>query len=143
MAYDPSIYEAQRRSYADNYASTGAMNAYSNFLSQQRGQRDLGDLQTQWQQATPKFIAGYGRRNLINPNIRSGAFSRALQDFSNQNIRQISDAQQALDQQQQMFQLGQQNLLGSYNSNLSNLEADKARQIAADAQALLQYRAGV
>lgn len=143
MAYDPSLYEGRRRSYLQNYASTGAMEAYKNFLSQQRGQREIADLTRQYEEATPKFVAGYGRRNLIAPNVRSGVFARALQDFASQRVRSQSQAEEALRQQAMQYDLTQRQMQDQLQQQLADLEMEKARQIEQDAQALLQYRAGM
>ena len=143
MAYDPSLYEGRRRSYLQNYASTGAMEAYKNFLSQQRGQRDIAELARQYEQATPKLIAGYGKRNLIAPNVRSGVFGRALQEFASQRVRSQAEAEQALRQQAMQYDLGQRQMQDQLQQQLADLEMEKARQIQEDAQALLKYRMGV
>lgn len=143
MAYDPSSYEARRRSYLQNYASTGAMEAYKNFLSQQRGRRELSDLNRQYDEATPRFVAGYGRRNLVAPNVRSGVFSRALQDFASQRVRGQSQAEESLRQQAMQYDLQQRQLQDQLQQQLAELEFDKARQIEEDAQALMRYRVGM
>lgn len=143
MAYNPASYEAKRRSYLQNYASTGAMEAYKNFLSQQRGQRDIADLSRQYEEATPKFVASYGRRNLVAPNVRSGVFSRALQDFAAQRVRGQSQAEESLRQQAMQYDLQQRQLRDQLQQQLADLEFDKARQIEEDAQALLRYRVGM
>lgn len=143
MAYDPSSYEAKRRSYLQNYASTGAMEAYKNFLSQQRGQRDIVDLTRQYEQAAPRLVSGYGRRSLVAPNVRSGVFSRALQEFAQQRVRSQSDAEQALRQQAMQYDLQQRQLQDQLQQQLADLEFEKAKQIEEDAQALLRYRVGM
>ncbi|NBO53333.1 MAG: hypothetical protein EBU84_01805 [Actinobacteria bacterium] len=143
MAYDPSAYEARRRSYMQNYASTGAMEAYKNFLSQQRGQRDLAELNKQYEQGAPRVVAGYGRRNLVAPNVKSGVFAQAMRDYAKQRIQQTAQAQQALDQQQQGYELLQRQLQDQFGQNMVDLEAEKARQIEEDARQLLALRGGM
>lgn len=143
MAYDPSAYEARRRSYMQNYASTGAMEAYKNFLSQQRGQRDLAELNRQYDQGAPRVVAGYGRRNLVAPNVKSGVFAQAMRDYAKQRIQQTAQAQQALDQQQQGYNLLQRQLQDQFGQNLLDLEMEKARQIEEDARQLLALRGGM
>jgi hypothetical protein len=51
MAYNPADYEARRRGYTQQYGTTGAMNAYANFLSQQRFNRDRQNLNEQYDKA--------------------------------------------------------------------------------------------
>jgi aspartate/tyrosine/aromatic aminotransferase len=38
--FNPADYEARRRRATQSFGATGAMNAYANFLSQQRGTRE-------------------------------------------------------------------------------------------------------
>jgi hypothetical protein len=76
MAYNPAAYEARRRAYTNEYASTGAMNAYTQFLSQQRGQRDLTNMYKQYDKAAPQVVAGYGRRGLNSANVKSGTLGK-------------------------------------------------------------------
>ena len=142
MAYDPSAYEARRRSYLQNYASTGAMEAYKNFLSQQRGQRNLADLSQQYEKAAPQVVAGYGRRNLVAPSVRSGVFNRALSEFAKERISKQAEAQRALAEQQQGYELLQRQLADQFGQNIADLEAEKARQIEEDARALLGFTGG-
>jgi hypothetical protein len=143
MAYDPSVYEAQRRQLMQNYAAEGSMNAFARTLSQQRGERSLADMSRSYEKAAPQVVSGYGRRGMLSPNIRSGAFARAMREFATERIRSQSQAAQDL-----ALELGQQDVQERmrqerFNQTLQDLEADKARQIAQDAQAILQYRAGV
>jgi hypothetical protein len=142
MAYNPSAFEARRRGLVENYGATGAMNAYSNFLSKQRGNRDLVTLNQNFDKQAPQMVAGYGRRNLVSPNIRSGAFAKAMQDFAKNRVQQISELQRSLDEQNYGFGLQENQARTQFNSSLAELEADKAQQIQDDAQNILKYRAG-
>ena len=71
MAYNPADYEARRRGYTQQYGATGAMNAYANFLSKQRGY-DLGEAQ------------------------RLEAFKNQLADMESEKARTIADAARQL-----------------------------------------------
>ena len=142
MAYDASAYEARRRGLMDQYASTGAANAYSNFLSQQRGQRSLADMSKGYEKALPQVRTSYVKRGLYGPNVQSGVFRKALQDFAKERISQTAQAQQDLAQQQDMFNLGQSQLESNYRVGLQDLEAEKARQIEQDALELMRLRSG-
>jgi hypothetical protein len=62
MAYNPADYEARRRGYTQQYGTTGAMNAYANFLSQQRFNRDRQNLNEQYDKAAPQVVSSYSRR---------------------------------------------------------------------------------
>jgi len=142
MAYNPAAYEARRRGYMEDYAATGAMNAYTQFLSQQRGQRDLANMYNQYNKAAPQVVAGYGRRGLNSANVKSGAFNTGLQDFATERVANTAQAQQSLDQQNAGYDLSNRQLGARYQSGLADLEAEKAQQIQQDAQDLMKVRAG-
>jgi hypothetical protein len=142
MAYDPSAFEARRRGLMDKYASTGAANTYGNFVSQQRGQRNLADMARGYEQAAPKIVSNFGRSGMLSPTVKSGAFAKAMRDFAKDRIRETSRAQQDLSQQNAMFNLGQAQLGDEFKVGLQDLEAEKARQIEQDALELMRLRSG-
>lgn len=142
MAYNPAAYESKRRGYMNDYASTGAMNAYTQFLSQQRGQRDFADMNKAYDKQAPQVVAGYGRRGLNSANVSSGAFQQGLQDFASERVSKTAAAQQGLDAQSAMDTLTNKQLGDRYQQSLSDLEADKAYQIEQDARELLKVRSG-
>lgn len=142
MAYNPAAYEARRRGYMNDYAATGAMNAYTQFLSQQRGQRDLANMYKQYDKAAPQVVAGYGRRGLNSANVKSGAFNTGLQDFASDRVSNTAQAQQGLAQQAAGYDLSNRQLGERYQSGLADLESEKAKQIEDDARELMKMRAG-
>jgi hypothetical protein len=142
MAYNPAAYEAKRRGYMNDYASTGAMNAYTQFLSQQRGQRDFADMNKAYNKQAPQVVAGYGRRGLNSANVKSGAFQQGLQDFASDRVTNTADAQQRLNTQTAMDALTNKQLGDRYQQSLTDLEADKTFQIEQDARELLKLRSG-
>jgi hypothetical protein len=143
MAYNPAVFEAQRRSLMDNYANSSTMQAYANFISNQRASRGLQDLTESFQKQQQPLVSSFGRRGLQGPNVRSGAFKRAMIDFGKNQTRQTADYQRSQDEQNQQFALGQRQQTSQYENDLKNLEADKNSQIEQDALALMQMRAGV
>jgi hypothetical protein len=142
MAYNPAAYEARRRAYTNEYASTGAMNAYTQFLSQQRGQRDLTNMYKQYDKAAPQVVAGYGRRGLNSANVKSGTFGKGMQDFASDRVSNTAQAQQGVAQQNAGYDLYNRQLGDRYQSGLADLESEKAQQIQQDAQELMRVRAG-
>lgn len=142
MAYDASAFEARRRGLMDQYASTGSANAYGNFVSQQRGQRDLAKMAKGYEKAAPQIVSGFGRSGMLTPTVRSGAFAKAMREFAKDRISNTAEAQQNLSQEQNMFELGQRQLQSNYNVGLQDLEAEKARQIEQDALELMRLRSG-
>ena len=142
MAYDPSLFEARRRGLMENYAATGAANTYGNFISKQGQARNFADLQEEYKKAAPRVVAGYGQRGLLTPNVRSGAFNKAMQEFAQNRVKQTSDAQQQLNEANYGYGLENDQAIAGYNYSVQDLEAEKSRQIAQDAQDILRYRAG-
>ena len=142
MAYDASQYEARRRGYTEGYSATAAANQYSRTLGQQRGARQRAQALRQYEQAAPRVVRGYSQRNLVSPNVRSGIFNRAMQDFGSERARNMSDFDLAQSEQMRGFDLEDARLLQQYRQQLGDLEQDKAREIADAARQLFAFRAG-
>jgi len=142
MAYNPADYEARRRGYTQQYAATGAMNAYANFLAQQRGNRERQGIMEQYNKAQPQVVAGYSRRGMVGPNVRSGLFARGLQDFAKQRARTFSEFDQGLQEQQRSYDLGEAQRLEAFKNQLADMESEKAQTIADAARQLYARRAG-
>jgi hypothetical protein len=142
MAYDPSMYEARRRGYTENYAANAAANAYSRTLGQQRGERQRTQALRQYEEAQPQVVRAYSQRNLVSPNVRSGIFSRAMQNFASERARNLSEFDLGQQEQMRGFDLEDARLLQQYRQALGDLEQDKAREIADAARQLFAFRAG-
>lgn len=143
MAYDPSLYEARRRGYMENYASTAAANQYARTLSQQRGARQRQTALRQYETAQPQLVRAYSQRNLVSPNVRSGIFNRAMQEFASERARGLSEFDLGQQEQMRQFDLEDARLLQDYRRAMGDLEAEKAREIANAAAQLFAFRAGV
>ena len=143
MAYDPASYEARRRGYTQQYGTTGAMNAYANFLSQQRFNRDRQNLNEQYDTAAPQVVSGYSRRNLVAPNVRSGLFAKGVQDFAKKRARTMSDFNQGQEESQRSYDLGEASRLEAFKNQLLDMESEKANSIANAARELYQRRVGM
>lgn len=142
MAYDPSLYEARRRGFTENYAATAAANQYARTLSQQRGARQRQTALRQYEQAAPQLVRAYSGRNLVSPAVRSGLFSRAMQEFGQERARGLSEFDIGLQEQMRGFDLEDARLLQQYRQMLGDLESEKAREIADAARQLFAFRAG-
>ena len=148
MAYDPSIYEAARRNLLANYSQQAAMNAYQRYLSQVAGERQLQRLQEQAFGPTitgglgevPKLTSSYARRGLYGQGVRSGAYQNAISEYARQRGRQMGETQEDLATRLRGFDLTGAGYRSDYERGIADLERDKARQIAQDAQALLNLR---
>jgi hypothetical protein len=142
MAYDPSVYEARRRNIAEGYAATASANQYSRTLSQQRGARQRQAALRQYETAQPQLVRAYSQRNLVAPNVRSGIFNRAMQEFASERARNLSEFDLGQQEQLRGFDLEDARLLQQYRSALGDLESEKAREIADAARQLFAFRAG-
>ena len=130
MAIDTSVYERQRRGIEQDYGSKSAINAYSRFLSQQRGERGINDYTKSFQRSMPKYTAQYGRRGLTGSGVRSGVYQNAMKNYLgdyNQNLnRMYSD--QATEGRQ--YDLTEAQLTTARDRALADMETDKAKEIA-------------
>jgi len=142
MSYNPADYEARRRGYTQQYAATGAMNAYANFLSQQRGTRGRRDMMQQYDKAQPQVVSGYSRRGLVGPNVKSGIFARGLQDFAKQRAQSFGEFDQGQQEQQRSYDLSEAQRLEAFRNQLADMESEKAQTIADAARQLYARRAG-
>jgi hypothetical protein len=142
MAYDPSLYEARRRGYTENYAATAAANQFARTLSQQRGARQRQTALRQYEAAQPQLVRAYSGRNLVSPSVRSGLFSRAMQEFGSERARGLSEMEQQQMNELRQMDLEDARLLQDYRRMLGDLEAEKAREIADAARQLFAFRAG-
>jgi hypothetical protein len=148
MAFDPTIYEQQRRNLFGQYSQQAAINAYKRYLAETAGQRPI----TQMQEAAfgrtstgglgevPKLTSSYARRGLQGMGVRSGVYNQALQNYASNRARNLGYAQTDLANQMRGYDLIGTQALGAYEQGLSDIESNKARQISQDAQALLNLR---
>ncbi len=142
MAFNPVDYEARRRGYTQQYAATGAMNAYANFLSQQRGTRDRTNMMQQYDKAQPQIAAGYSRRGLQGPNVKSGIFARGLQDFAKQRAQGLQEFDQGQMESNRAYDLTEAQRLEAFRNQLADMESEKAQTIADAARQLFANRVG-
>lgn len=145
MAVDTSIYERARRGVNDEYAATSASNAYSRFLSQQRGERQRSDAQRGFRRQFPRQTASFGQRGLSGGGVRSGTMQRAMQDFVGDHNRQMSRFDQDMAQDLRQRDLQQSQLDAWRQSALQDIEMQKQKEIASAAlnlQALRPYLGG-
>jgi hypothetical protein len=130
MAIDTSVYTRQSQGIQNDYASKSATNAYSRFLSQQRGSRGITDYQTQFNRQLPGITAKYGKRGLATGGVQSGVYGKAMQtyvgDYQQNLNRQLSDQQTDLRQ----YDLTEAQLSSARDKALSDMETDKAKEIA-------------
>lgn len=148
MAYDPSIFEQQRRNLLGNFAQQAAINAYQRYLAETRGQRPILSLEEAAFSRTPtgglgevpKLTSSYARRGLQGKGMRSGIYNEALSSYAKNRARQLGYAREDMQGTLRGYDLAKTGYESALATGMQDLEAQKARQIAADAQALLNLR---
>ena len=148
MAFDPSLFEQQRRGLQNTFGQQAALNTYRRYLAETTGQRPITTLKEAAFGTTsggglgevPKLTASYGKRGLQGQGIKSGLYNRALGQYASDRARNLGYAQTDLANQLQGYDLAQAQGQENYDLGLKDIETDKSRQIAADAAALLALR---
>jgi hypothetical protein len=141
--YDPSLFEQQRRNLLNTYGQQQAMNTYQRYLAETQGQRPITELQDAAfgvAREVPRLTASYGKRGLQGKGVKSGVYQRALGDYASTRAKNLGYAQTDLANQLQGYDLAKTQGQENYDLGLKDIESDKARQIASDAQALLALR---
>lgn len=139
---DPSVYEAQRRSINNNYTQQSATNAYSRFLSQQRGERTIGDYTRDFKRNLPGVTAQYGKRGLAGGGVQSGVYQNAMRNYVGDYQNQYNRYQADMTNETNQFDLNQANLQAQRDQAIADMEVEKARAIAQAAQYLDALRQG-
>lgn len=135
------VYEASRRNIENKYTNDAATNAYSRFLSQQRGQRGLSDTTAQFERGYPNYRAQFGARGLQGGGLNSGITQAAMQRYVGDYYQNFGRQQQDLTQNLQQYDLSQSQLDSWRQNELANLQLQQAQEIANAAQNLEALRA--
>ena len=120
------------------YGSEAATNAYGRFVSQQRGQRQLGDMSQAYGRAYPGYKAQFGQRRMGGPGVSSGVMQRSMNQYVGDYARDYGRAQQDQTAELQQYDLNQANLDQWRQTALQDIETTKADEIA-NAALNLQY----
>jgi len=115
--------------------ATIAQNAYSRFLSQQRGQRELRDLGEQTNRDLGALSAAYSQRGLRN----SGLQQQARNQFATQAFRTEQDIRRQGQQDLDLSALSDAQAQAAYEAAVQEAEIAKASGIADLAAELLKY----
>ena len=148
MAFDPSIFEQQRRGLLNTFAQQSALNAYQRYLAETRGQRPILQLEeaafgrtpTGGLGEVPKLTSSYARRGLQGQGMKSGIYNEALSSYAKNRARQLGYAREDQAGALRGYDVQKTGYESDLSTGMQDIEANKARQIAADAQALLQLR---
>ena len=109
-----------------------AQNAYTRFLSADRGTRSLETLNRGMNRGLEKFGASYGMRGLRN----SGIFQQGQSDYASEWMRQQQQIQDEVAQALRQAQLADASAWMNYDATTGDVNEQKYQQILADAAAL-------
>ena len=134
MAADFSGYETKRRNVESGYAANVAANDYGRHVSQIRGSRQVGDQARGFQRAWPKQVSGWGGRGHTGPNVQSGFYRKAMQNYVGDYQRTRNDTMQDLANEQTQFGLTDARMDAERQQALADIEFQKQSEIAQLAQ---------
>lgn len=136
--YNEGNYERQKRDIEYNYSNAATQNAYGRFLSQQRGERSLGDMSRNFGRSYAPYKAQFGNRGLAGAGINSGVQQQAMSNYLGDYARDYGRQQQDITQGLQQYDSELDNLSAFRQQSLADLEAEKAQGIANDAR-MIEY----
>lgn len=123
------VYEQRKRALGGARDATLAQNAYSRFLSTQRGDREAIDYDIRRSNGLHGLGTSFFRRGLGN----SGLFKQGQTDYSNQWLSERNDMMEALRQKLAEYDFSDAAANANYNTGIADLEAQKLRDIMATA----------
>lgn len=138
--FDYLGYGKRKRAAGNQYGAKAAQSAYSQFLSQQRGNRKVFDINKQFEQAAPGVVGSFTKRGLAGPGVQSGIYSKGLTDFANQKTESINNSQMDTAGEIQQSKLGDAYDQAAYQSELEALDFEKQSNIANTAASLTAWK---
>jgi hypothetical protein len=138
--FDYLGYGKRKRAAGSQYGASAAKSAYSQFLAQQRGNRQVFDINKQFEKAAPRLVSGYTQRGLAGPGVQSGIYNRGLTDFANQKTEDINTSQMGTAGEIQQSKLGDAQSYADYQAQLAQLEFEKNSNIANTAASLTAWK---
>jgi hypothetical protein len=137
---DSGAYEQEASDLGYRYNTDKSTNAYGRFLSQQRGQRSLGDMSKNFNRGLPNYKARFGQRGLSGPGVRSGAMQRSMGNMLGDYATDYGRVQQDAMQEAQNYDMQSAQMDAEYNNGLASIEQRKQSEIANAALALEALR---
>jgi len=126
----------KKRNLASNRDRQLQQNAYSRFLSQQRGSRSYADLDRGMTRGLEKLGSGFGRRGLRN----SGIAAQGQNDYAQAWTQQRDDIAGSLTNDLRQLDMGDQNAWSDFNMGAADVDQMKAAQILQTAATLDQFK---
>lgn len=139
MSVDSGYYESLQRGVNQEYAAGMAANTYSQTLAQNRGNRNLSFMKSEFSRGVPSFTSQFGQRG-FGGGIRSGVMQRAMSNYLGDFQRNYSTQENDLADSLRQYDLQSAQLGAQRTSALADIELQKAREIAFAAQNIQALR---
>ena len=142
MAFNPADFAQKMQAYISGFNKSNANALYDNQTYNRTALKALANMNTQYDKQAPQLVSGFGRRGLNSANVKSGAFSTAMQDFAKQRVDDTSSAQTDINATNAKYQGDLGERTEQLKTDQGFLQMQKAQQIDDDAKQIMQYRAG-
>ena len=109
------------------------------FFGQQRGTRNMADLQTKYRQGFNPLVATYGRRGLVGPNTQSGITRKGLAQYAESLQKSLGSESENLQRELQQINDTELSQQADLNDYLAQLRYDKSKDIYNTASAVKNY----
>jgi hypothetical protein len=140
MSIDLLPFMQKKAALGTSLAGKLSANTYSQFLAQQRGNRQMADVTKQFKMQTPKVMNAFLRRGMAGPGVQSGVYERGLQDFAGQQLTARNDVQQALNDALDQLKSQRAGIESQYKMDLADLEMERANAQAQAAATLAAFK---
>lgn len=133
--FDEAVLERSRNAARGERDVSLARNAYARFLSQQRGQRHLDDVNMVEKDKFHRVGSSYGRRNMLH----SGQYARGLQRAAMERFNAQNDARLAMQSDARQHDDEALSIQAAYQKAIADAELQvrlQQMQAAAQLQAL-------
>ena len=106
----------------------------SAMLGQQRGQRNMAEIQRRYSEGVQPLVAGYGRRGIGGPNVQSGIRTKGLEKYAESLQRELGEESRILQENLNEIQATQASEQADLQDYLAELNFEKSKKIMMDAQ---------
>ena len=102
-------------------------------LGQQRGQRNMAEIQKRYSEGVQPQVASYGRRGIGGPNVQSGIRTKGLERYAESLQKDLGEESRLLQEELNRIQETEASEQADLNDYLAGLRFEKARKIFTDA----------
>jgi hypothetical protein len=108
--------------------------ANSAMLGQQRGQRNMAEIQRRYSEGMQPLVASYGRRGIGGPNVQSGIRNSGLAKYAESLQRELGEESRILQENLNEIQATEASEQADLQDYLAELNFEKSKKIMTDAQ---------